>query len=46
MFDKLLESAEDAYNFLVNWLERFPQFKSRDFFISGESYGGQWLTSL
>ncbi|KAF7806784.1 serine carboxypeptidase-like 33 [Senna tora] len=30
--------AEDAYNFLVNWLERFPQFKSRDFFISGESY--------
>jgi len=37
---KLLESAEDSYNFLVNWLQRFPQFKSRDFFIAGESYAG------
>jgi len=37
---KLLESAEDSYNFLVNWLQRYPQFKSRDFFIAGESYAG------
>jgi len=46
IFDKLLESAEDAYTFLVNWLQRFPQFKSRHFYISGESYCGQCLTSL
>ena len=33
--------AEDAYNFLVNWLKRFPQYKTHDFFISGESYAGE-----
>ncbi|XP_057420969.1 serine carboxypeptidase-like 26 [Lotus japonicus] len=38
--------AEDAYNFLVNWLQRFPQFKSRGFFISGESYGGHYIPQL
>ncbi|WVZ71277.1 hypothetical protein U9M48_019883 [Paspalum notatum var. saurae] len=30
--------AEDAYNFLVNWFKRFPQYKSHEFYISGESY--------
>lgn len=35
-----LSEAEDAYNFLVNWLERYPQFKNRDFFLAGESYAG------
>ncbi|KAK9287852.1 hypothetical protein L1049_016294 [Liquidambar formosana] len=38
--------AEDAYNFLVNWLERFPQFKTHDFFISGESYAGHYVPQL
>lgn len=33
-------AAEDAYVFLVNWLERFPQYKHRDFYIAGESYAG------
>ena len=33
-------SAEDAYTFLVNWLERFPQYKHREFYIAGESYAG------
>jgi carboxypeptidase C (cathepsin A) len=32
--------AEDAYTFLVNWFERFPQYKYRDFYIAGESYAG------
>lgn len=39
-------TAEDAYTFLVNWLERFPQFKTRDFFISGESYAGHYVPQL
>ncbi|KAF5950786.1 hypothetical protein HYC85_012779 [Camellia sinensis] len=30
--------AEDVYNFLVNWMKRFPHFKNHDVFISGESY--------
>lgn len=32
--------AEDAYEFLVNWFERFPQYKHREFYIAGESYAG------
>ena len=32
--------AEDAYDFLVNWFKRFPQYKGREFYISGESYAG------
>jgi serine carboxypeptidase-like clade 2 len=32
--------AEDAYSFLVNWLERFPEYKDREFYIAGESYAG------
>ena len=37
-------AAEDAYAFLVNWLERFPQYKHRDFYVAGESYAG--ITSI
>lgn len=35
--------AEDTYNFLVNWLQRHPQWRTHDFFISGESYAGSIL---
>ncbi|CAH9080723.1 unnamed protein product, partial [Cuscuta europaea] len=38
--------AQDSYNFLVNWMERFPQFKYRDFFIAGESYAGHYVPQL
>ncbi|KAK2412190.1 serine carboxypeptidase [Trifolium repens] len=38
--------AEDTYNFLVNWLQKFPQFKSRDFYIAGESYAGHYIPQL
>ncbi|XP_022760726.1 serine carboxypeptidase-like 26 [Durio zibethinus] len=38
--------AEDAYTFLVNWFQRFPQFKTHDFFISGESYAGHYVPQL
>ncbi|KAF7137829.1 hypothetical protein RHSIM_Rhsim07G0231200 [Rhododendron simsii] len=39
-------TAEDSYTFLVNWLERFPQYKSRDFYIAGESYAGHYVPQL
>ncbi|KAL6850088.1 hypothetical protein ACP4OV_020715 [Aristida adscensionis] len=39
-------AAEDAYNFLVNWLKRFPQYKDREFYISGESYAGHYVPQL
>ncbi|KAJ4724615.1 Carboxypeptidase [Melia azedarach] len=39
-------TAEDAYTFIINWLERFPQYKSRDFYIAGESYAGHYVPQL
>ncbi|KAG8371061.1 hypothetical protein BUALT_Bualt13G0047800 [Buddleja alternifolia] len=39
-------TANDAYTFLVNWLDRFPQYKTRDFYITGESYAGHYVPQL
>ncbi|KAA8537714.1 hypothetical protein F0562_027296 [Nyssa sinensis] len=39
-------TAHDSYTFLVNWLERFPEYKTRDFFITGESYAGHYVPQL
>ncbi|XP_042492136.1 serine carboxypeptidase-like 34 isoform X2 [Macadamia integrifolia] len=39
-------TAKDSYTFLVNWFERFPQYKSHDFYISGESYAGHYVPEL
>ncbi|CAK9875867.1 unnamed protein product [Sphagnum jensenii] len=39
-------TAEDAYNFLIGWLTRFPQYQARDFYITGESYAGHYIPQL
>ncbi|KAK9715149.1 hypothetical protein RND81_06G146100 [Saponaria officinalis] len=39
-------TAKDAYTFLVNWLERFPEYKYRDFYLAGESYAGHYVPQL
>ncbi|KAF3322310.1 serine carboxypeptidase-like 34 [Carex littledalei] len=39
-------TAEDSYAFLVNWFKKFPQFKSHDFYIAGESYAGHYVPQL
>eukprot|EP01018_Ginkgo_biloba_P005861 Gb_10864 [translate_table: standard] len=39
-------TAEDSYTFLLNWFERFPQYKSRAFYIAGESYAGHYIPEL
>ncbi|KAI3767368.1 hypothetical protein L2E82_17463 [Cichorium intybus] len=40
------QTAKDSYTFLINWLERFPEYKTRDFFITGESYAGHYVPQL
>ncbi|KAK1631955.1 hypothetical protein QYE76_006270 [Lolium multiflorum] len=39
-------TADDAYIFLLNWLERFPEYKDRAFYISGESFAGHYVPEL
>ncbi|XP_076883277.1 serine carboxypeptidase 1-like [Bidens hawaiensis] len=40
------QTAKDSYTFLLNWLHRFPQYKTHDFFITGESYAGHYVPQL
>ncbi|PWA96790.1 peptidase S10, serine carboxypeptidase, Alpha/Beta hydrolase fold protein [Artemisia annua] len=39
-------TAEDMYNFLRKWFERYPVFKGRDFFMTGEDYAGYYVPEL
>ncbi|WOL06442.1 hypothetical protein Cni_G15176 [Canna indica] len=39
-------TAQDALMFLVGWMSRFPQYKHREFYISGESYAGHYVPQL
>ncbi|KAK7401292.1 hypothetical protein VNO78_12659 [Psophocarpus tetragonolobus] len=40
------KTAADNYVFLVNWLERFAEYKNRDFYIAGESYAGHYIPQI
>ncbi|XP_048234034.1 serine carboxypeptidase-like 35 isoform X3 [Ricinus communis] len=39
-------TADDSHAFLINWFKRFPEFKSHDFFMAGESYAGHYVPQL
>lgn len=47
-YDKMgdIKTAADNYVFLVKWLERFPEYKGREFYIAGESYAGHYVPQL
>jgi len=36
----------DNFQFLLNWFDCFEQFKSNDFLITAESYGGHYGPTL
>eukprot|EP01103_Thecamoeba_quadrilineata_P014500 TRINITY_DN433_c0_g1_i1.p1 TRINITY_DN433_c0_g1~~TRINITY_DN433_c0_g1_i1.p1 ORF type:complete len:476 (-),score=107.33 TRINITY_DN433_c0_g1_i1:116-1543(-) len=39
-------TASDNYQFLVNFLQEYPQYQGRDTWIAGESYGGVYVPTL
>ncbi|KAK3137202.1 hypothetical protein QOZ80_5BG0449090 [Eleusine coracana subsp. coracana] len=39
-------TAHDSYIFLMKWFEKFPHYKYRDFYITGESYAGHYVPEL
>ncbi|PKA57458.1 Serine carboxypeptidase-like 42 [Apostasia shenzhenica] len=39
-------TANDMHVFLMKWFEKFPEFKTRDLFLSGESYAGHYIPQL
>ncbi|KAH8506724.1 hypothetical protein H0E87_013502 [Populus deltoides] len=39
-------TAQDNLVFLERWFDEFPEYKGRDFFITGESYAGHYVPQL
>ncbi|KAJ8449518.1 hypothetical protein Cgig2_005540 [Carnegiea gigantea] len=39
-------TARDNLIFLQRWFDKFPQYKTRDLFITGESYAGHYIPQL
>ncbi|XP_061977905.1 serine carboxypeptidase-like 25 isoform X3 [Populus nigra] len=41
-----LNGAEDSLEFLVGWMNRFPRYKHREVYLTGESYAGHYVPQL
>ncbi|KAM0046999.1 putative carboxypeptidase D [Helianthus debilis subsp. tardiflorus] len=39
-------TAGDNLAFLKKWFEKYPEYKNRDFYITGESYAGHYVPQL
>jgi serine carboxypeptidase-like clade 2 len=39
-------TAQDNYFFLQKWFDKFPEYRSNDFYVTGESYGGHYVPTL
>jgi carboxypeptidase C (cathepsin A) len=40
------QAAKDNHQFIKKWLQRFPNYRSNDFHITSESYGGHYMPTL
>ncbi|XP_048327066.1 serine carboxypeptidase-like 25 [Ziziphus jujuba] len=39
-------TAKDSLQFLIQWLDRFPRYKGREVYLTGESYAGHYVPQL
>ena len=40
------EIADEFYQFLVKFIAKYPEFNSRELFITGESYAGHYIPAI
>merc|ERR1711991_591610 len=38
--------SEYVFNFLTGFFKKYPQYNGRDFFVTGESFGGRYVPSV
>lgn len=43
LLTKMSQGADEFVNFMLGFLEKYPEFKTRKFYISGESYAGKYI---
>ncbi|KAJ4974812.1 hypothetical protein NE237_007986 [Protea cynaroides] len=39
-------TAMDSLEFIIRWLDRFPRYKQREIYLTGESYAGHYVPQL
>ncbi|XP_068336824.1 serine carboxypeptidase-like 25 [Pyrus communis] len=39
-------TAKDSLQFIIRWLDRFPRYKGREVYLTGESYAGHYVPQL
>ncbi|CAA3001038.1 serine carboxypeptidase-like 25 [Olea europaea subsp. europaea] len=44
LFDQIC--SKDSLQFLIRWMKRFPRYKNRDIYVTGESYAGHYIPQL